>query len=105
MKEAEIEKKVCQYAKLLGWWPLKLRVIGVAGVPDRMFLAPGGRVFFIEFKAPGKKTRALQNVIIKKLIEMGFHVFIVDNITQGTRLVEAVTTQLSEPDGAVDLLS
>lgn len=33
---------------------------GFDGVPDRLILLPGGKVAFIELKAPGKTLRPLQ---------------------------------------------
>lgn len=40
---------------------------GNAGVPDRMFVGPTGRVAFLEFKQPGKKPTALQKHELAKL--------------------------------------
>lgn len=44
-----------------------------------MFL-PGGRIFFVELKAPGKTTTALQDRIIGILRGLGADVFVVDSL-------------------------
>ena len=54
MKEKDIESVVCNYAKTKGCLVYKFASPAHRSVPDRMFIAPHGKVFFIEFKAPGK---------------------------------------------------
>jgi len=56
--------------------------------PDRLFLLPGGRCFFVEFKRKGKTPRSGQKLVIKKLRERGFTVYVIDNIKDGHRLVQ-----------------
>jgi hypothetical protein len=77
-RESHIERAVCKRAEKLGWWALKFKVIGRAGYPDRMFLR-AGKLIFVEFKAPGKKPRALQNWVFRKLHEAGFAVYVIDS--------------------------
>ena len=63
--EAKVERKVCDDAlKKLGVPSFKW---GVDGWPDRIFLIPGGRPFFIEFKAPGEEPNPRQAFRIKCL--------------------------------------
>jgi hypothetical protein len=57
----------------------KLTVPGERGWPDRMILWEGGNVFFIEFKQPGAKPRALQTYIHEKLRALGFQVEVHDD--------------------------
>lgn len=42
------------------------------GVPDRLVMLPGGKVGFLELKAPGKKPTALQQHYIDVLSSLGF---------------------------------
>ena len=60
MREKTIEAKLVTAAKRLGGLALKFVSPGFDGVPDRLVLLPGGRLAFIELKAPGKKLRPLQ---------------------------------------------
>lgn len=55
-----------------GWVCWKLAVPGVAGVPDRMVLMPGGRIAFVELKRPGGHPRCLQLAVMLRLIGLGF---------------------------------
>jgi hypothetical protein len=87
VRESVVEKKVCKAARANGWWVLKLNIIGMIGFPDRLLLGPGGRIMFIEFKAPGRKPRASQVRIINKLRELGFEVYVIDNIEDGEKIV------------------
>jgi len=51
---------------------------GFDGVPDRLVLFPGGKVAFVELKAPGKKMRPLQVRRAGQLRMLGFQVYCVD---------------------------
>ena len=61
---------------------LKFVSPGLDGVPDRIVLLPGGRMAFIELKAPGKKLRPLQVKRKEQLESLGFLVYCVDGIEQ-----------------------
>ena len=60
----------------------KLVSPGTDGMPDRMVLLPGGRIIFIEVKAPGKKPRPLQELRHRQLRKLGFMVSVLDNAGQ-----------------------
>ena len=57
----------------------KLVSPGTDGMPDRMILLPGGRIGFVEVKAPGKKPRPLQVKRHGQLRALGFPVFVLDD--------------------------
>ena len=60
MLESEIEKYLCKRVKAeLKGRAFKFVSPGFSGVPDRIVLAPTGRIWFVETKAPGKKLRKL----------------------------------------------
>lgn len=87
MLEKTIEKKVVEHAKKLGFWTRKFVSPNNRGVPDRIF-AYKGRIFFIEFKAPGKKLTALQNLEHSKMADAGMHVYVVDDAEQAKKTFE-----------------
>ncbi|PTY76688.1 nuclease, partial [Heyndrickxia sporothermodurans] len=60
MRERDIEIYLRDEVKKIKGRAYKFESPGNAGVPDRLVILPGGRVFFIELKAPGKKSRPLQ---------------------------------------------
>ncbi|PTY77367.1 hypothetical protein B5V89_14905 [Heyndrickxia sporothermodurans] len=49
-------------------------------MPDRLVILPGGRVYFVELKAPGKKSRPLQIAQQKKIASLGCEVLEIDSL-------------------------
>lgn len=82
MQENVIEQKLITEAKRLHGLAVKFVSPGLAGVPDRLVLLPGGRCGFVELKAPGKKLRPLQEKRKKQLEALGFLVYCIDGIEQ-----------------------
>ena len=66
----------------MGGWAVKFSSPGLDGMPDRLVLFPGGKLGFVELKAPGKKPRPLQLKRKRMLERLGFPVYVVDNIEQ-----------------------
>jgi hypothetical protein len=87
MRESTIERAVCAYAKSRGCLVLKLSGPNQKGQPDRMFIR-GGRVLFIEFKAPGKKPTALQMKWIADLFLQGMSAYSCDDIEAGKKMID-----------------
>lgn len=79
MRESVVERKLTTEAKKRGGLAVKFVSPGLDGVPDRLVLFPGGRLAFVELKAPGKKMRPLQVKRAKQLTALGFQVYCVDN--------------------------
>ena len=63
---------------------------GFDGMPDRLVLLPGGRMGFVELKAPGKKPRALQLARHRLLRRLGFKVYVIDEINQIDSILEEI---------------
>nr|DAQ63027.1 MAG TPA: Nuclease [Caudoviricetes sp.] len=78
MLERVIESRLRQEAKKRGGMALKFVSPGMNGVPDRIVLLPGGKVAFVELKAPGKVPRALQEKRMGQLRKLGFLVYVLD---------------------------
>ena len=77
MREKEIEQKLVQTIESKGGMCLKWVCPGWAGVPDRICLLPGGRIFFVELKAPGGVVSPRQKWWAAKLRTLGFdHIFV-----------------------------
>ena len=94
MREKEVEQYLVKKVKEIGGKAFKFVSPGNAGVPDRMVCLPGGRIFFVELKAPGGKTTALQDLQIKKLYDLGFNVMVTDNKETIDRLIEFWSTDV-----------
>ncbi len=86
--EKVIEGKVRLYARERKVLVYKFTSPGNASVPDRVFVAPGGIVWWIEFKRRGEKPTPKQAVEIAKLRAQGAKVFVVDNVEEGKRVVD-----------------
>ena len=82
MREQRIERQLVQQVSKLGGLALKFVSPGMAGVPDRLLLFPGGKAVFVETKAPGKKPRPLQVHRHEQLRALGFRVFVIDEMKQ-----------------------
>ena len=90
MKEKTIEKKLTLAAKNMGGIALKFISPGLDGMPDRIVLLPGGRMGFIEVKAPGKVPRPLQEARHRMLRILGFRVYVLDTVDQIGGILDAI---------------
>lgn len=79
MREKEVEQKLVRTVKTMGGICPKWVSPGTDGMPDRIVLLPGGRIAFVEVKAPGQKPRPLQLARHKLLRELGFKVYVLDD--------------------------
>lgn len=78
MRERDLERYTTMVIKSYGGLALKFISPGYAGVPDRLVLLPGGKMCFMELKAPGRKPRPMQVRRIEQLRALGFKVYVVD---------------------------
>ena len=79
MQEKTIEKKLADAVKARGGLAPKFTSPGFDGMPDLM---PGGRIAFVEVKAPGKAPRPLQEARHRLLRQLGFRVYVLDDESQ-----------------------
>jgi hypothetical protein len=92
MREKAIEKKLVQAVKSAGGIALKFTSPGFDGMPDRIVLLPGGRMAFVEVKAPGEKPRPLQLARHRLLRRLGFKVYVLDDEHQIGGLLDEIQT-------------
>lgn len=90
MREKQIEQALVQEAGKRGGICPKLTSPGFAGMPDRMVLLPGGRMAFVEVKAPGKKPRPLQLARHRTLRQLGFRVYVLDDEKQIGGIIDEI---------------
>lgn len=91
MKEKDVERNLVRSVRSAGGLALKFVSPGMAGVPDRLILLPGGRIAFCEVKASGLKPRPLQIHRIDQLKQLGFRVYVVDSVTAIDRMLEEIS--------------
>lgn len=82
MREKTIEQKLVSAVKREGGICPKWISPGFDGMPDRIVLLPGGRMGFVEVKAPGKKPRPLQASRHELLKRLGYRVYVLDRPEQ-----------------------
>lgn len=90
-KEKNLESRLRDRIKQLGGWSIKLLSLHISGLPDRLCLLPGGKLFFAEIKTTNKKPRKIQLVVHNKLRDLGFKVYVLDStekINQALRSYE-----------------
>ena len=93
MREKNVESKLVKAVKSMGGLAPKFISPGLDGVPDRLVLLPGGKMAFIELKAPDKKLRPLQVRRKRQLESLGFLVYCMDRPEQiGVILSEIQST-------------
>ena len=80
MREREVEAALVKAVKARGGICPKWVSPGLDGVPDRIVLLPGGKVGFVELKAPGEKPRKLQIARMGQLERLGYKCFVCDSI-------------------------
>ena len=90
MREKQVEQRLVKAVRAAGGICPKLVSPGIDGMPDRLLLMPGGRMAFVEVKAPGKEPRPLQTHRHKQLRALGFPVFVLDNPEQVSWILEEV---------------
>ena len=86
--EKEIEKRICDYAASKGWLVYKFTSPARHAVPDRLFIAPGGRVIFVEFKRTGQKPTVPQEREHARMRAQGVAVYVVDTVDAGKVMVD-----------------
>ncbi len=90
MLEKDIEKKVCDYAKTKNVLVYKFTSPARAAVPDRLFIGPKGRVWFVEFKREGQKPTPAQEREHTRLRGHSVSVFVIDDVEQGKAVVDSM---------------
>ena len=89
MKEKDVERKLKIEVEKAGGLCVKFISPGLSGVPDRIVLFPGGKIAFIELKAPGERVRPLQKVMIEKIRSLGFRVEVIDSKEAAKEFVQS----------------
>lgn len=81
LREKAIEQQLIRAVKAAGGIAYKFVSPGRLGVPDRLVVLPGGRVLFVECKAPGQKARPSQQLEHDRLRALGCEVIVLNDKT------------------------
>lgn len=88
MREAEVEGYLVEQVKYAGGIAYKFTSPARINVPDRLCVLPGGILFFVELKAPGKLPNDGQKREHHRLRELGVAVYVVDTFDGVDELLE-----------------
>jgi hypothetical protein len=93
LTEAQVIAAAQRYAKKAGIVSIRMvfRAGPSAGWPDFLYLIPGGRPLFIEYKAPGGKPTPLQSHKIETLKDLGYDVELCDS---ADKAIQALTARM-----------
>ena len=70
--ESTLESHLLKAVLRLGGITIKLPALWYIGIPDRLLLLPGARVYFLELKREGKHPTDIQQWWIERLQALGF---------------------------------
>lgn len=97
MREKRVEQVLGWEVKALGGWSIKL-LPSVSGLPDRMVLLPGGRLIFVETKAPTGTVAPHQTVIHNRLRRLGFEVVVLASTAAVREWTQGLDASRSQSD-------
>ncbi len=90
MKESVIEKRLGSRLKALGCLWLKFVSPGNRGVPDRICILPGGKIYFVELKADTGRLVPLQERWQGRLCAQGCVAFVLRGEADAERFYKLV---------------
>lgn len=88
MRESEIEKFLRDGVKKQGGRAYKFVSPGNDGVPDRIVIFPGQEPIFVELKTETGRLSTLQQVQIKRLLDLGQDVRVLYGIDEVREFLE-----------------
>jgi hypothetical protein len=88
MSEKILEIKITKKAKELGFLTYKFSSPANRGVPDKIFISPNGKIFFIEFKSTKGKLSELQKHEIHNLQNHLINTHVVRDFEDGLTILD-----------------
>lgn len=88
LEKKDVEVPVVNYARSKGYVVDKFTSPSKRSVPDDLFNAPNGVLFFIEFKVPGKEPTDKQAKDHAKRRANNALVYVVDNVEVGKGIID-----------------
>ena len=88
MLEKQIEKWMKRQVEQMGGLFLKFVSPSNDGVPDRIVLLPGGKIWFVELKTEDGRVSKIQEYMIGKMERIGCKVVVVHGMTEAREAIE-----------------
>ncbi len=89
-RERDVEKWLCNQVKKLGGHAYKFVSPGCDGVPDRIIILPGGRVYFVELKTDKGQPSLIQEWQMRFLSDLGCDVRLIRGMDEARVFIEEV---------------
>ena len=93
--ERDIEDPSVEKARRRGWWVRKFKSPAQRSAPDDIF-AKDGRVFWVEFKRPGKDATEKQKDYHAEMRAAGLTVYVCDTREKFDEILRRETARASE---------
>lgn len=94
MVEARVEKYLRDEVKKIGGLAYKFVSPGNSGVPDRIIFLPGGRLYLVELKRPGRtKLDSLQRAQQIRLENRGFECKVINSKAAVDEFIRSVSNE------------
>ncbi|MCL2670512.1 MAG: VRR-NUC domain-containing protein [Clostridiales bacterium] len=77
MLEKEVERRMGEMVKKRGGQFYKFMSPGMPGVPDRILIVPGGKIWFVELKQIVGTLSGIQKWVLGELERMGCNVRVI----------------------------
>lgn len=90
--EAKLENKLRLKVKALGGFAWKWVSPGTTGVPDRIVLMPGGRIYFVEMKWGKNGLSAQQKLVHRLLRGLGMKVYTIATTQELENFLDEIST-------------
>lgn len=94
MLEKGIESWMSKRITAMGGIPLKFVSPGNSGVPDRIYIFPGGKIYFVELKREHGRLRGLQKWQRKRFLKMGCRVYVVEGLESAKNFIKELEHDL-----------
>lgn len=91
LTEKRIEERFCKAVKKAGGLALKFSAQFKAGVPDRIVLMPGGKIYFVELKREKGAVSEIQKYVFEEFAEYGFPVRVISSVEEIKKFIAEVT--------------
>ena len=90
MRESAIEKRLKRGIEAMCGTCEKFTSPGTRGVPDRLITLPGGRIVFVETKAPKKTPDPLQTKDHERRRKLGCDVRVIDTVEKVDKFLKEI---------------
>ena len=94
MLEKGIENWMTKQVTLLGGLSLKFVSPGNPGVPDRIYIFPEGRIYFVELKKEVGKLSGIQKWQRERFLKMGCRFYVIKGMTSAKEFIKELKHEI-----------